>query len=163
MALPDVPEPDLGLRTFSQINDTMSSLTGINASNPTVNARYADLRDSLPATSDLLAFAAAQQIAIQQLATTYCGEVVANNGTCNGFFGSCDIAANGKDQVADTIFDKLIGANIANQPARAGVTTEVVRLIDDLGCANGCNGAQAETVLNAACAAVMSSGAVTVN
>ena len=160
---PDLPEPEFGIRTFSQINDTMSTLTGISANDNTVRNRYSELKDSLPSTSDLLAFAAAQQIAIQQLATTYCAEIVTDAGTCNNFFGSCDIAANGKTQVADTLYDRLIGNNIANQPARAGVTAEVVRVIDDLGCANGCTGATSQTALNATCAAVLSSSAVTLN
>lgn len=161
--LADVPEPELGIRTFSQINDSMSVLTGINANQNAVLARYSELRDSLPPTSDLLSFAAAQQIAIQRLATTYCGEIVGNNGTCDNFFGNCAIDGAAKDQVATTLYDRFVGDNLANQPERAGVTTEVVRMIDDLNCANGCNGAEAETVLQATCAAVLSSGALTVN
>ena len=163
LPVPDIMEPELGLRTFSQVNDTMSSLTGINANQNTVLARYNELRGSLPATSELLAFAPAQQIAIQRLATTYCGEIVTNAGNCNAFFGACAIDVNGKDQVATTLYDRFIGDNIANQPARAGVTTEVVRMIDDLGCMGGCTGATAETALQATCAAVLSSGAITVN
>lgn len=162
-ALPDTPEPELGVRTFSQINDTMSNLTGIDASAGAVSNRYVELRDSLPATSDLLSFAAAQQVAIQRLATTYCGEIVNNSGRCDSFFGNCTIGANTKDQVADTLFDRFIGDNIANQPDRPGVTTEVVRMIDDLGCVNGCSGAVAAIALQASCAAVLSSGAVTIN
>ena len=160
---PDEVEPDVGVRTFSQINDTMSTLTGIDANAAPVRDRYAELRDSLPATSDILSFAAAQQIAIQSLATTYCGEIVADNGRCSDFFGACQIDGAGKDQVAGLLYDTLIGENIANQPDRTDVTTELVRVIDDLGCANGCNGAEAETALNATCAAVLSSAAVTIN
>jgi len=159
----DVTEPDVGVRTFSQVNDTMANLTGVDPGDATVRDRYNELRDSLPATSDLLAFAAAQQVAIQRLATTYCGEIVNNAGSCANFFGSCTIDANGKDQVADALFDSLIGDNIANQPDRAGVSTEIVRMLDDLGCVNGCSGAIAETALQASCAAVLSSGAVTIN
>ena len=161
--LADVPEPELGLRTFSQINDTMSSLTGIDANQNVVLSSYTELRDSLPPTSELLSFAAAQQIAIQRLATTYCGAIVNDIGNCDNFFGACAIDGNAKDQVATVLYDRLIGDNIANQPDRADVTTEIVRTIDDLGCAGGCNGATAQTVLQATCAAVLSSGAVTVN
>jgi hypothetical protein len=161
--LVDVAEPDLGLRTFSQINDTMSALTGIDANANAVSDSYAELRDSLPSTSELLSFAAAQQIAIQRLATSYCGEIVGNATSCNNFFGQCQIDANAKDQVATVLYEKFIGTDIANQPAIAGVTTEVVRMIDDLGCANGCSGAEAEIVLTATCAAVLSSSAVTIN
>ena len=161
--VPDVPEPDLGMRTFSQVNDTMSSLTGIDANQNTVLAAYTELRGTLPPSSDLLSFAAAQQIAIQRLATDYCGAVVLDNANCSGFFGSCTIAGNAKDQVAMTLYDRFIGDNLATQPDRTDVTVELVRMIDDLGCPNGCNGATAETALQATCAAVLSSAAVTVN
>ena len=159
----DVPEPELGIRTFSQINDTMSSLTGIDAGQNVVLASYAELRDSLPPTPNILSFAAAKQIAIQRLATSYCGAIVNDAGNCADFFGTCVIDGNAKAQVATVLYDRLIGDNIANQPDRAGVTTEIVRTIDDLGCAAGCNGATAQTALQATCAAVLSSGAVTVN
>ena len=70
---------------------------------------------------------------------------------------------NGKTEVADVLYDAFVGDNLANQPDRADVNSEIVGLIDDLGCANGCNGAEAETVLQASCAAVLSSGAVMIN
>lgn len=161
--VPDVMEPDHGLRTFSQINDTMSALTGVDANQGQVLARYTELRGSLPATSDVLSFAGATQIAIQRLATEYCGVLVNDAGSCNAFFGACSIDAADKDQVATTLYDNFIGDNIANQPDRAGVTTELVGVIDDLGCAAGCNGATAEVALQASCAAVLSSAALTVH
>jgi hypothetical protein len=161
--LADVAEPDLGVRTFSQINDTMSALTGIDANATAVRDSFAELQGSLPATSDLMAFAASQQIAIQRLATSYCGEIVSDATRCSNFFGQCQIDGNAKDQVAIVLSDKLVGTNIANQPDITGLTTEVVRMIDDLGCANGCIGAEAETILKATCAAVLSSSAVTIN
>jgi hypothetical protein len=161
--VPDVAEPDLGLRTFSQINDTMASLTGIDANQNVVLAAYSELSGSLPPASDLNSFAAAQQIAIQRLATGYCGAVVNNANNCDSFFGACAIDGNAKDDVAMTLYDRFIGDNLANQPARADVTVELVRMIDDLGCPNGCTGTTAETALQATCAAVLSSAAVTVN
>ena len=161
--VPDEVEPELGLRTFAQINDTMSVLTGINANDAAVLGTYSDLRSSLPSTSDLLTFAAAQQIAIQRLATTYCGAVVTDAGNCSAFFGACSIDGAAKDQVADVLYDRFIGDNLADQPDRAGVTTEIVSVIDDLGCAAGCNGATAEVALQVSCAAVLSSAALTVN
>ena len=151
------------MRTFSQINNTMSALTGIDAGNNVVSTRYDELRDTLPPTFDLLAFSASQQIAVQQLATTYCGVLVGNATSCGNFFGSCVIDANGKDAVATTLYDQFVGQNIANQPDSAGFTTAIVGVIDDLGCTNGCTGATAETALQASCAAALSSGAVTIN
>ena len=159
----DVPEPDAGVRSFSQVNDTMSLLTGIDPNSNVVRDRYNDLRDSLPPTSDMLAFGSAQQIAIQRLAKTYCGAVATNSNNCDNFFGACQVDGNAKDQVADTLYDRIVGDNIATQPDRADFSAEIVSMIDDLGCANGCNGAAAETVLQATCTAALSSAAVTIN
>jgi hypothetical protein len=88
---------------------------------------------------------------------------VANATACSNFFGSCTIAATGKTQIADRLYDRIIGTNLANQPDRAAVTTEVVDAMNDLGCTNGCTGATATTALQATCAAVLSSAAVTIN
>jgi len=110
-----------------------------------------------------LSFGSSQQVAIQRLATLYCGQVVGNATTCSDFFGACTIAVAGKTQIADRIYDRLIGTNLANQPDRAGATAELVDVMNDLGCTNGCTGATAATALQATCAAALSSAAVTVN
>jgi hypothetical protein len=159
----DVGEPAFGVRSFSKVIDTMSAVTGIDIGAAAVSAFYAEVRDSLPATDDLLSFGSSQQIAIQRLATVYCGETVSNATACNDFFGACTIAAGAQTQVADRIYDRLIGANLANQPDKAATATEVVDVMNDLGCANGCTGATAATALQATCAAVLSSAALTIN
>ncbi len=161
--LPDVEEPDIGIRSFSQLNDTMASVTGVSASNAAVSDLYNELLGQLPATTDVLSFAPSHQVAIQRLATGYCRELVENNGTCSAFFGSCDIDGAAKGAVSDTLFDRFMGTGIAVQPPQDAVRTEIVSLIDDLGCANGCVGNEAQTTLSAACAAVLSNSALTVN
>ena len=160
---PDVEEPDLGIRSFSQINDTMSRLTGVDTNGNAIRNTYEELTGGLPTTNNLLAFTPAQQVAIQRLATAYCGEVVSDNAACSDLFGSCSIAAGDKALVGQNLFDRFVGGNLDSQPAAAGVITEVVSLIDDLGCTAGCSGAEAETVLNASCAAVLASGATIIN
>lgn len=163
MPAPDIVDSEYGLRTFSQLNDAMSSVTGVDPSTNAVLSTYTDVLGSLPSSVDPLAFAPAQQLAIQRLAVSYCGVVVGDNNSCNDLFGNCAVDANAKDQVATALYDRFIGDNIASQPDRAGVTTEIVQVIDDLGCANGCAGAEGEIVLQATCAAVLSSAVITVN
>lgn len=160
---PDVPEPVFGVRSFSKVNDTLASLTGVAGDSAIVSALYFELRDSLPGTDDLNAFGSSQQIAIQRLATAYCGQVVAVPATCTSFFGACTVGAAAKTQIADRIYDRLIGPNLANQPDRAGTTAELVDMFNDLSCTNGCTGVTAQTALQATCAAALSSAAVTIN
>ncbi|MGH1536473.1 MAG: LamG domain-containing protein [Gammaproteobacteria bacterium] len=163
----DVEEPDVGVRTFSQVHDTMAALTGISQGDRDVRDRYEMLRDQLPPTADALGFGSAQQIAIQRLATTYCGEVVGNNnnGRCRNFFddNNCAIAAGEKDAIAGTVYDKIIGNNLVNQPERTASIAALVGIMDAENCVNGCTGAAGRQVLQAVCTAALASGAVTIN
>ena len=157
--------PDSGVRSFSSINDSMSALTTIPVTQTTVRNRYEELRDQLPATADMLAFNAASQIAIQRLSVTYCDRVRRSNAACNVVFGtSCNDIANATDKQnrVNALFDRFVG-DLESQPDRAATTAEVNRLMDDLGCANGCSGATKDTALQASCAAVLSSGVMTIN
>jgi hypothetical protein len=141
----------------------MASLTGVSIGTAAIQTLYADVRDSLPTTDNLSAFGAAQQTAIQRLATAYCGAITTNATACSNFFGACTIPVGNKNAIADTVYDKLFGTNLANQPDKTGVRTELVDVMNDLGCTNGCTGTTALTALQATCAATLSSAAVTVN
>ena len=157
--------PDYGVRSFSAVNNTMSALTTIPVTQNTVRNRYQELRDQLPASADMLAFGVAQQIATQRLAITYCQRVRVTNSACQAVFGqSCNNIANAQDKQnrVNALFDRFVG-DVATQPARAETTAEVNRLMDDLGCANGCSDATKNTALEAACAAVLSSGVMAIN
>ena len=157
--------PDVGVRSFSSVNDTMSVLTTIPVTQNTVRNRYEELRDQLPASTDIMAFGAAQQIAIQRLAVTYCDRVRRTNSACQAVFGqSCNDIANAQDKQnrVNALYDRFVG-DVANQPARAETTAAINTLMDGLGCTNGCSGAVKDTALQASCAAVLSSGVMTIN
>ena len=163
---PDVVEPDVGVRTFSQVHDTMAAITGISQGDRDVRDRYDALRDQLPPTADALGFGGAQQIAIQRLATTYCGEITNNNTRCRNFFniGACRVDnAAAKDAIAGAVIDKTAGVNLASQPDRTASIAALVGVMDANNCANGCNDAQGRQVLQAVCAAGLASSAVTIN
>ena len=161
----DVPEPDIGVRTFSQVHDTMAALTGISQGDRDVRERYATLKDQLPSNADALGFGAAQQIAIQRLATTYCGEITNNSTRCRNFFNdnNCAIAAGEKDAIAGAVIDKTAGVNLANQPDRTASIAALVGIMDAENCANGCSDAAGRQVLQAVCTAGLASSAVTIN
>jgi hypothetical protein len=162
----DVPEPDVGVRTFSQVHDTFAAITGISQNDSDVRDRYNDIRDQLPPTANALGFGGAQQIAIQRLATTYCGEITNSNTRCRNFFniGACQVDnAAAKDAIAGTVIDKTAGVNLANQPDRVASIAALVGIMDANNCANGCNDAAGRQVLQAVCTAGLASSAVTIN
>ena len=163
----DVPEPEHGVRTFSQVHDAMAAITGVSQGDRDVRDRYNDLRDQLPPNSDVLGFGAAQQIAIQRLATTYCGEITNNNNRCRNFFNdnNCAIGAGEKDAIAGAVYEKIVGANLVNQPDQALTIAELVAVINDpvMNCVNGCTGATGRQALQAVRTSALASSAVTIN
>jgi len=97
-----LPEADpvsgIGVKTFDEINASMSKITGI----PTTNARIAAVFDSyeqqLPSIEDANAFLASHQMGVAQMAMTYCDQLVQLNRA--SFFSGFDFT-----QTPITAFD----------------------------------------------------------
>jgi ABC-type nitrate/sulfonate/bicarbonate transport system substrate-binding protein len=66
----------------------MSAITGVPITNSTVSALYNTEQQSLPPAPQIDAFLAAQQTAITQLATGYCGQLVDTQSLRDAFFGT---------------------------------------------------------------------------
>ena len=136
VAPPDLPaQSDIGVRTFSEINGTMSDLTGVPTSNSSVLGKYKLLKQQMPSSEDINAFGPANIIAISQLAFEYCDQLVENTpniptlcertGTTisarecmfstfdtNGDFDKAAATAfdsAGKTLVANALYDRMIG------------------------------------------------------
>ena len=151
----DLPaQSDIGVRTFSEINATMSELTGVPTSNTTVFATYTKLKQQLPPTEDINALVPANMIGITQLAFEYCDQLVENTPniptTCEKnpaatsarecMFGTFDFSlaaatafnSSGRTAVADALYDRMVGipsalnASLANAPTRAQITDELI-------------------------------------
>ena len=93
---------DIGVRTFDEINAAMSAVTGVAVTNTAVKATYTSYKQQLPTIENIEGFLGSHQMAIAQLALTYCSELVDGNGTIarNTFFTGFDFTA-----VANTAFD----------------------------------------------------------
>src|SRR5204862_229795 len=87
------PRPDFGVATFERINHSLSRITGVPITNPVVSALYNVSRQSLPAGPLISAFVPAQQTAISQLASAYCGQLLATQSLRDTFFGGTGLDA----------------------------------------------------------------------
>ncbi len=85
------PSPDIGLRTFDEINVSMSEMTGIAATNSAVQAVFNQYIQQLPSAPTIDAFLSSHQMAIAQLALQYCNQMVQADigagSASNGLFG----------------------------------------------------------------------------
>ena len=143
--VPGPAEPDVGVRTFERLSNTMAKVTGVPTSDANVSSVYQSVLSSLPPVPDLSAFSAADQSAIAQLAVAYCSEMVNTRGTAvfgAGFDptqgGSYFRAHNSGNTsaVVDALYTNLVGGtitvNLATQPTFAEVQAELDSLITSL-------------------------------
>jgi hypothetical protein len=145
--VPGPQVPDLGIRTFERLSQTMAKVTGVPTTDVNVTSVYSSVLSALPPVPDLTAFSAANQTAISQLAIAYCSEMVNTRGTA--VFGAgfdptqggsyfSDIVGSGgnRDKVINALYTNLVGgtisANLATQPTFAAVQTELDALITTL-------------------------------
>ena len=146
--LPSNPPPavdpaavtDLGVRTFNEINATMSEMTDVPVTNPAAAAVFASYEQQLPTVENLDSFLGSHQMAIAQLALTYCDELVKDNGDTSraAFFpgfnfnqaetAAFDPAGSGRNQIILPLIaramnlDLVSGNDLLSQPGRTEIT-----------------------------------------
>lgn len=174
--------PKSGVRTFDQVNNTMSALTGISVTTTNVNNVYTQLRQQLPSGSNVMSFLPSQQVGIAKLATEYCDALVENTTARAAFFNTTPAFEFGsavatafstqakKDLITNTLINKMIGVNFANQPTATESYTEVNTLINDLVAAANVAVApltidqvRTRSIVKGACTTVLSSAALMVH
>lgn len=163
------PQPQWGLRTFEEINATMSAITGVPITDAAVAQTYATVRQALPSVETLGTFVASHQSGIAQLAIAYCNAMV-NDGTLRqGFFPALDLgqsaatAAN-RDAIVDPLLARVVGQGLLTQPTAAEVSGELNALIDTLTAGGaGTSPGRTATVAKAACATVLGSAVITLH
>lgn len=160
------PVSAIGLKTFEEVNASMSRVTGIPTTEPAVENTYNLVKQQLPTIPDIEGFLASHQMGITQLAIQYCDALVRDTSARDVFFPDFNFNADvatafdpaGRAAVTGPLLDKLVGANISTQPTNASIETELDGLMDTLtACAGSCPAGRTETVVKASCAAVLGS------
>jgi mono/diheme cytochrome c family protein len=168
------PEADVGLRTFDELNATLSNITGIPVTNTRVAATYDTVKQGLPSIEKFGTFGAAQQTALAQLAIQYCNQMVDTPAARIAFYGaalnplataSATFGTSGapnnmnRDLVIDALLQKGINTGVHTNPDDTVISAEIDNLINKL--VSGPTGGAASgtgTVMKAACGAVLGSG-----
>ncbi len=161
------PQPDIGLRTFAEINATMAVVTGVSSTQVDVKQTYETIMQQLPTVENMGGFLAAHQVAVSQLAIEYCNALVSDTAKRSNYFPGFDFSATAatafntmikRDQVLDPLLIRIMGTHLATQPDVASVKTELNSLIDKLTvCGGSCAAGRTSTVVKASCAAMLGS------
>ncbi|MBC8027246.1 MAG: LamG domain-containing protein [Steroidobacteraceae bacterium] len=143
-------EADVGLRTFDEINATLSRITGVPQTNTRVAGTFALVKQALPAIEKFGAFGPAQQTALAQIAMQYCNVLVDDNALRAQFFpgldgsgtGTAVFGASGANNNANRtlLIDALINATVGVDPQQFQVTPTQIREELNLGFTDPTNG-----------------------
>lgn len=165
----DLPEAaDIGLKTFDEVNVSMSVMTGVATTHSGVQTTFEKVKQQLPSVENIDGFLSAHQMAMTQLAIQYCDALVEDTTLRGSFFAGFNFneSANtafdtdGRNQIISPLLSRFVGSNLTSQPADLEVETELNSLIDKLNaCANtsSCDAQRTPTIVKASCAAVLGS------
>lgn len=163
--------PDIGLKTFAEINHSMSVLTQVPQQTSTVFDTYQLVKRQLPNTEDLETFVSAQQMGITQLAIAYCDAAIEDSAIRANWFPAIDFNAVPADALSAAnranyltpLLDRLMPLALTSQPERSAVETELSQLIDSLAnCGGSCATDRTRTIAKSGCAAVLASSVMLV-
>jgi hypothetical protein len=169
---PPSPGPvaaDIGVRTFAQVNSTLSALTGVPTTNATVNATYLAVQQQLPSGPTLEGFSSSNQIGVAQLAIQYCNVAVNTPALQTQVFGSALSASqfktpSGISSVTSALANRVLGNSPKSQPAASTITGELGTLIGLLCSDNDCTSTTGtNAVAAAACATAFGSADMMIN
>ncbi len=164
------PVSDIGLRTFDEINASMSAITGVSMVESGVQATFETIKQQLPSVESVEGFLSSHQVAIAQLSIEYCNALIESTSLRGNFFPGFDFSATAqqafdttgeRDLLIDPLLNRALGINLATQPDPAAVKSELNNLIDTLTvCGGSCAADRTLTVAKATCAATLGSAAM---
>jgi len=174
-AIPTAPAPapgpvvaDIGVKTFAQINATLSALTGVATTDPNVVSTYQAVQQQLPPNPTLEGFSSSNQVGVAQLAVQYCNEMVNSPTLLAQMLPGVSLNAGlfstqgGIDSVTGPLAAKVLTSG-SHQPAAStlsGPTGELDNLIVNLCSTSGApctTAARVQAVTAAACATAFGS------
>lgn len=140
---------DIGVRTFDEINATLSTLTGVPIASPsvsdvtgkTVAQTFATVRRALPSVAEFNAFMSSHQMAATQLTAAYCDALVQDVSRRQALFPSpptfrfdaavADSSIDWRNHIVVPLVDRAINSGLMSVADRGLIIDEVELLITD--------------------------------
>jgi hypothetical protein len=155
---------DVGVRTFAEVNSSLSVLTGVPTAQSSVLSTYQSVQQQLPTVPALESFSSANQVGVAQIAIQYCNVMVNTPSLAAQMFPGVTFGPGlfaspaGINSITSPLAAAVLGNNLSTSPAASTVTTELGNLINTLCATSACNNtARVQAVTAAACAAAFGS------
>lgn len=160
----------LGVKSFEEINMTMSVLTGVAPNTNNVDNVFADVRVQLPTDNNIKSFIAVNQSSITKLAAEYCHELVrtATNTNRAQIWPNTNFGENASTALVGVKKDRIIDEAIKHFWQVTDIDlveynmerNELSILIDELRAGETNNSTTTQNVIKSVCTAVLASAHV---
>jgi len=168
---PLAPVADVGVRTFAQVNATLSQLTTVPATNSAVNTTYLSVQQQLPNLATLEGYSSANQVGVAQLAVQYCNVMVTTPAYSAAVLPGVTLnsatfsSAQGISTVSNALAARVVGTgNLRSMPPASQIAGELNNLIPALCSTSACNNTSRVTAVTAAaCAAAFGNAVMMIN
>ncbi len=164
--------PDIGIRTFDEINATLARATGVSPQHADVVQTYGAVRQQLPADENISGFLAAHQVGVAQLAIEYCNALIDDVTLRDALFPAFDFSAPAatafdtpaeREALVDPLLRRLAADSLQTQPLPADTHSELEALAGRLTtCGGSCPADRTQTVAKGLCAALVGSAVMLV-
>lgn len=169
----DIEQSDIGIKTFEEINATLSEATGVLRTNTAILDTFARLKQQLPTAPQIDGFLSAHQMGVTQLSVEYCNQLTdPANGLRDTFFSPFDFGvaadsafdATGRAQITTPLLESLVaheidgieGSELDDQADPDDVLVWLDDLFDTMvaSCAGSCTTTDTRTTVTSVCSAV---------
>ena len=139
--------PDIGMRTFDEINASFSALTGVSVASPvasnvtgkTVSETFSVIRRQLSSVEDFQAFMSSHHMAATQLAAAYCDALVQDVSLRQAIFpptfdfnaAVANPAIDWRNNIVIPLVDRVLNTGLVNDSYRTRIIDELELLITD--------------------------------
>jgi hypothetical protein len=167
-----VPQAQIGMRNFAEINASMSAVTTVPTNNIQVKNAFEKLKQQLPSVTNMDSFLASNQMAVTQMAIKYCDQLVETINLRDSYFSGFDFSQPASTAFTDQdrnlvlipLANNMLGQNVSSQPDNNLVIAELDNLITRLTDCSGdkvCDANYTKTIVKAICAGALGSAAIT--
>lgn len=139
-AIINTAQVEIGVKTFEEIYQTFSAVTGVPENQTNVLGVYRNVSDSLPTSSDVKGFLPSNQVAIAKLASEFCTQLVdTNNGSRMDIWPAAEynltlanFGINRRMTVIQNMLDAFWGVGVVSDAERQTAEDELLDLMAQL-------------------------------
>jgi len=133
-------EAAIGLRSYEQVRETMTTLTNINPTAPNIASIYSDVKTQLPNNNDIKTFLASHQVGITKIGVEFCDTLIDRDDLRASMFPGFSFtsaprtafSSGSSADLAEAMMDQFWGSGLSNLPDKSTALNTIENLTDDL-------------------------------